>query len=461
MRTAPAGRPGKLIVEKPTSPRVQVMDPDQQDEIYRAAKAADSDIPSLQALPIAELMDKARSEGVETVPGLSKQELIFELLKKRIADTGLGWGEGVLDILPDGFGFLRSPQHHYIAGPDDIYVSPSQVRRLNLRQGHLLAGPVRPPKGREKYFALLHVEAVNGGTVEDLRQRIPFEELTPVLPSRRLRLEHQGCDSELRLLDLFAPMGKGQRTLILAPPQSGRTRLLTLMAMSILDNHADVYVIVLLIDDRPEDVTEMIANTGPDTRREVVASTFDEPASRHVTLAEMALAKAKRMVEAGNDVVILMDSLTHLVRAYNQELPHSGKILSVGLDAVALQHPKGLFGAARQMENGGSLSVVATVLTDTGSRMNDVIAEEFGGRANSEIVLDQHLAELHVYPALDVARTSTRREDTLLSRVELGKVRQLRRKLDGTSPRESLELLDQWMAAAPTNAELLDGLDAF
>ncbi len=263
---------------------------------------------------------------------------------------------------------------------------------------------------------------------------------------------------DMRLLDLFAPMGKGQRTLVMAPPQSGRTLLLTHMAKAILKNHADVYVIVLLIDDRPEDVTEVVKNTGPDDRREVVASTFDQPASRHVALSEMALAKAKRMVEAGQDVVILMDSLTHLVRAYNQEEPHTGKILSVGLDTVALQQPKCLFGAARQLEEGGSLTVVATVLTDTDSRMDAAIAEEFRGRGNSEIVLDRHLAELHVYPALDLARTGTRREDNLLPGAQLDKIRQLRRKIDVGSTRESLEKLMAWLAATETNADFLDSL---
>ena len=436
------------------------MDPDQQDEIYRAAKNADADIPRLQALSMAELMETAVGEGVQAVHGLSKPELIFELLKKRIADTGLGWGEGVLDILPDGFGFLRSPRHHYLAGPDDIYVSPSQVRRLNLKQGHRLAGPVRPPKSGEKYLALLHVEAVNGGTVEDLRLRIPFEELTPLLPTQRLLLEHPGCTADLRLLDLFAPMGKGQRTLIMAPPQSGRTQLLTLMAEAILTNQPEVYVIILLIDDRPEDVTEVIKSTGPDSRREVVSSTFDQPASRHVALSEMVLSKARRMVEAGQDVVILMDCLTHLVRACNQEVPHSGKILSVGLDTAALQHPKSLFGAARNLEQGGSLTVVATVLTDTDSLVNDVIVEEFRGRGNSEIVLDRNLAELHVYPALDIARTGTRREDNLLTEAQLKRVRRLRRKLDGYSTRESLEQVSEWLRAAETNADFLKMMDS-
>lgn len=445
-------------MDKEAPARVQDMDPDQQDEIYRAAKNADADIPRLQALPMAELMQTALAEGVQLVHGLGKQELIFELLRKRIADTGLGWGEGVLDILPDGFGFLRSPRHHYLSGPDDIYVSPSQVRRLNLRQGHQLAGPVRPPKSGEKYLALLHVEGVNGGTVEDLRQRVPFEELTPVLPHQRLALEHEGGPVEMRLLDLFAPMGKGQRTLITAPPQSGRTQILTQMARAVLHNHPEVYVIVLLIDDRPEEVTEMIVNTGPDERREVVASTFDQPASRHLALSEMVLARAKRMVEAGRDVMILLDSLTHLVRACNQEVPHSGKILSVGLDSMALQHPKRVFGAARQIEQGGSLSVVATVLTDTDSRMNDVITEEFRGRGNSEIVLDRELAGLHVYPALDIARTRTRREDNLLGRAELEAVRRLRRKLEGSSTRERLEQVTRMVDATATNADFFETL---
>jgi transcription termination factor Rho len=389
---------------------------------------------------------------------LTKQELIFHLLRQRVTHTGLGWGEGVLDILPDGFGFLRSKRYSYAAGSDDIYVSPSQIRRLNLKPGHLLAGPVRPPKEGEKYFALLHVEAVNGGTVEELRGRIPFDELTPLLPHQRLSLEHPGCGLDMRLLDFLAPLGKGQRTLVATPPLTGRGALLTHFAQAILHNHPEVYVILLMVDERPEDITEMLRQTGPDNRREVAASSFDEPASRHVALAELVTDRARRMVETGQDVVILMDSLTQLTRAYNTEVPHSGKILSAGLDANALQRPKRLFGSARKVEEGGSLTVVATVLTDTGSRMNDVIAEEFRGKANSDIVLSDKLSGLHIYPALDIAHTGTRSEDRLLSENELLKVRRLRKELSGMATGEALESLLERVTKTKDNAAFLDSL---
>ena len=304
-----------------TPPEVRDLNDQQRNEIYEAAKNADHEIPRLQALSMQDLVKLAEQEGLSNHAGLAKQELIFQLLKRRVTGAGLGWGEGVLDILPDGFGFLRSSSYSYNAGPDDIYVSPSQIRRLNLKQGHLVAGPVRPPKEGEKYFALLHVEQVNGGTIEQLRKRIAFDELTAVPPSQRVRLEHADCDLDIRLIDLLAPMGKGQRTLIMTPPLSGRSELLTHLAQAILANDPDVYVILLVIDERPEDITEIQRRTGPDDRREVAASSFDEPASRHVALAEIVTEKARRMVEAGQDVVVLMDSLTALTRAYNTEAP--------------------------------------------------------------------------------------------------------------------------------------------
>ena len=457
----PAGRPGKLILdgdENTVPPPLAELDPKARNELYELAKSANYDIPRLQAMSITELMALATAEDLSLLPGLGKKEIIFEILRARITKKGLGWGEGVLDILPDGFGFLRSPRYDYEPGPDDIYVSPSQVRRLNLKQGHVLAGPVRPPKQGEKYFALLHVEAVNGGTVEELRRRIPFGELTPVLPADRLRLEFPGCDVAMRLLDLLAPIGKGQRALVDAPPQSGRTLLLTRIAKALLRNHPELFVIMCLIDERPEDVTDVLNQTESDEgHREVAASTFDQPASRHVALAEMTLAKAQRMVEAGRDVVILLDSLTALVRAYNQETPHSGKILSAGLDTVALQRPKQLFGAARNVEEGGSLTVIASVLTDTGSAMNDAIAEEFAGKGNCEIVLDRQLAEQHVYPALDTARTGTRREDILLPPDQLGKVRRLRGELAELVARERLQKLVADLESTESNDEFLAG----
>ncbi len=427
-------------------------------EVYERAKRTDYDIPRLQSLSVADLRQIAADAEVETTVGLSKQELIFQILRRKVTAQGLGWGDGTLDILPDGFGFLRSRRYSYQAGPDDIYVSPSQIRRLNLKQGHQIAGPVRPPKDGEKYFALLHVEWVDGKTVEDLRRRIPFDDLTPILPTQRLVLDLPGAGLDVRLVDLLAPMGLGQRTLVLAPPNSRRTALLTHLAQAILCGNPSVYVILLLLDERPEEVTLAQRSTGPDDRREVVASTFDEPASRHVSLAEMAVMKAKRMVESGSHVVLLVDSLTSLVRAFNLELPPTGKTLCAGLDAAALHTPKRLFGAARNLEEGGSLTVIASALTGTGSRIDEVIAEEFRGKGNCEIVFHEHLAGLHVHPALDVLRTGTRRKDSLLSSDDLRRLRQLRVAIDKPTPRESLDTLIARVEATASNRTLLDTL---
>lgn len=461
--TPPSRPPGRWIVTREQQsgqipPQVDNLGEAERNEIYEAAKRTDYDLPRLQQLSMPQLLELARTEGVEGYPGLNRQELIFQVLRRRVTSTGLGWGEGVLDVLPDGFGFLRSKRFSYLAGPDDVYVSPSQVRRLNLKTGHQLAGPVRPPKEGEKYFALLHVEAVNGGSIEDLKRRIPFDDMTPVLPHERLRLEHPGCGIDLRLFDLLVPLGRGQRVLVSTPPLSGRNVVLKHLAQGILANHPECYVILLLVDERPEEVTEVLRGTGPDSRREVVASTFDEPAARHVALAEIVLERARRMVEAGEHVVLLMDSLTQLVRAYNTEVPHSGKILGGGLDAVALQKPKRLFASARAMEEGGSLTVIATMLTETGSRMNEVIAEEFQGKANCEIVFDPQLTELHVYPALDVAATGTRREDNLLPAEELERIRRLRRHLVDLDRRQALERVIEQLAKTRDNAELIHGL---
>ena len=467
-RSVPAAKTGdggvpELIVNQDRSHErgdrsVDDLDDDRRNEIYEAAKKADYEIPKLQAMPMSELIEVAHDAGLDGRVGLTKQELIFQILKRKVTSRGLGWGEGTLDILPDGFGFLRSRRYNYQAGPDDIYVSPSQIRRLSLRQGHQLAGPVRPPKDGEKYFALLHVEAVNGKPIEELRARIPFENLTPLLPSQRLVLEHEGCGLDVRLIDLLAPMGRGQRTLILSPPHSGRTVLLIHLAQAILTGNPDIYVILLLLDERPEEVTEAVRNTGPDTQREVVASTFDEPAARHVALAELAMMKARRMVEGGAHVAVLMDSLTSLTRAYNGEVPHSGKILSAGLDAAALQEPRRLFGAARSVEEGGSLTVIATSLTDTESHINDAICEEFKGKANCEITLDRELASLHIYPAIDICGTGTRREDSLLPAAVLAKLRRLRAEVHRESPRQALEQLVARVAASPDNRRFLDSL---
>lgn len=427
--------------------------------LYEAAKRADYDIPTLQSMPMGQLLRLATDAGVENPSGRTRQELIFHILKLKVTRSGLGWGEGVLDILPDGFGFLRSPRYDYRASPDDIYVSPSQIRRLNLRQGHTLAGPVRPPKEGEKYFALLHVEAVGGAPVQELPDRIPFEDLTPLLPRDRLQLAASPTDLDLRLIDLLAPMGKGQRTLLMAPPHAMRLKLLTRLTQALIDADPDLYVILVLCDERPEEVTEAIRATGPDSRREVVASSFDEATAHHTALASMAAEKARRLVEGGRDVALVIDSLTQLSRAWNTELPGSGKMLAAGLDASALEEPKRMFGAARNVEEGGSLTVLATVLTDTDSRMNDVIGEEFKGRGNCEIVLDGELAATHLYPAIDVRLTGTRREDLLLDPTDVARLQLLRQRLTSKDSRTALRELLADLERFETNRDFLDSLD--
>lgn len=445
----------RLIVEPDDRPNITKMDSNRRNEIYENAKRADYQIPKLQSMPIGELTAFARESGIDVTSGVPRQELIFQILKRKVTKQGLGWGEGTLDILPDGFGFLRSQRYNYRPGSDDIYVSPSQIRRLSLRQGHLVAGPVRPPKDGEKYFALLHVEAVNGIAADEFGPVIPFEDLTPLIPAERLVLEHDGGGLDLRLIDLLAPTGKGQRTLVLAPPHCGRTTLLANIARGILANHPDVYVILSLLDERPEEVTEVVRSTGPEDRREVLASTFDEEPSQHITLAEMAIQKACRMVECGRDVVILLDSLTQLTRAYNTELPHSGKIVIPGLDQAALLAPKKLFGAARRVEEGGSLTVIATVLTNTGSTVDTAIAGEFKGKSNSEIVLNDELANLHLYPAVDVRHSGTRHETNLLDESEVEQLRALRRELTAQDMLGAYEDIVARLGNTRTNAEFL------
>ena len=460
MQTAKRQIPPLVIADKDCQdpPKVNQLDAEERNKIFEDAKQANYRIPELQAAPMPELMQQAIEAGIPGSANLGKQELIFEILKHKATSKGLGWGEGTLDILPDGFGFLRSQQHDYRSGSDDIYVSPSQIRRLGLKQGHLVSGPVRPPKEGEKYFALLHVETVNDKTIEELKRQINFNDLTPVLPFERLKLEHDQGSIALRLIDLLAPIGKGQRSLILTPPHADRTSLLTEIAGAFLINHPKLYVFMLLLDERPEEVSEAVRRIGPTGNCEVVASTFDEPASQHISLTKIVLEKARRLVESGKDVVLLVDSLTSLTRAYNTETPHSGKVISAGLDAVALQEPKRLFGAARRVEEGGSLSIIATLLCDTGSHMNDVICEEFMGKANSEIVLDQHLASLHLYPPINVKSSATRREDNLLDEEELTKTRSLRRSLATLSNEEALKKLLADLQATKSNAEFLQGI---
>jgi transcription termination factor Rho len=411
-------------------------------------------IDELQAQTMSALLGLAEREGVEPVIGLNRQELLFELLKHRAHRAGTGFGEGVLDVLPDGFGFLRSRRHGYRAGPDDIYVSPSQVRRLNLKRGHSVAGPVRSPRDGERYFALMHVDTVNGASIAELRRRVPFDSRTPVLPHARVRLEHPGCPPALRAIDLLAPIAKGQRVLVEAPPQCGRTKLLTQVAQGLVRT-GSMHVIVLLLDERPEEVTAVQRTLGEQPHSEVVASTFDEPPARHIELAELVVDRARRMVEAGEDVALLVDSLTALARAYNVELPHSGKVLCAGLDATSLLPPKRVFGAARQTEEGGSLTVVGAVLTETGAHADEVVAAELRGKGNCDLVLDRRQAELHNFPGFDVARTGTRREDEVACGEEAVRLRALRARLLAEPEARRLAVLLDLIARTPDNAALL------
>jgi transcription termination factor Rho len=400
---------------------------------------------------VHKLHEIAKVEGISDYVGLKKQDLIFQILRARIRQNGLMYGEGVLEILPDGFGFLRSPEYNYLPCPDDIYISPSQIRRFGLRNGHVVQGQIRPPKESERYFALLRVEAINGEDPERITDTSNFEDLTPLHPNGRLMLEHDPKDLNMRIVDLVTPIGKGQRMLIVAPPRTGKTVLLQKIANAITKNHPEVVLIVLLIDERPEEVTDMERNT----KAEVVSSTFDEPASRHVQVAEMVIEKAKRYVEFGKDVVILLDSITRLARAYNTEVPHSGKILTGGVDANALQKPKRFFGAARNIEEGGSLTILATALIDTGSKMDEVIFEEFKGTGNAELHLDRRLVDKRIYPAIDINSSGTRREELLLDPKELELVYRLRRVLSDMNPVESVELLKGRLEKVPSNAQFL------
>jgi len=411
----------------------------------------------LQRQTIAELHEIAKAEGVTEYTGLKKQDLIFKILKNRAdkhppsveAENILG--EGVLEVLPDGFGFLRSVDYNYLPGPDDIYVSPSQIKRFGLRTGNVVRGLIRPPKENERYFALLKVESIHGDEPEKLAELVVFDDLTPLYPNERLLLETDRDEIEMRIMDLVTPLGKGQRGLLVAPPRTGKTVLLQKIANAVTVNNPEVYLIVLLIDERPEEVTDMERSV----RGEVVSSTFDEPASRHIQVAEMVIEKARRMVEYGHDVLILLDSITRLGRAYNTEVPHSGKILTGGVDASALQKPKRFFGAARNIEEGGSLTIIATALIDTGSRMDEVIFEEFKGTGNMELHLDRRLADKRTWPAIDVTRSGTRKEELLLDPEELRRVWILRKVLNDMNPVDSMELLIEKIKKTQSNAEFL------
>ncbi len=421
---------------------------------YEEIKRGSTHISELQQMTMPQLLKIAKEEGLSDYTGLKKQDLIFKILKERVKQNGLMFGEGTLEVLPDGFGFLRSPDYNYLPCPDDIYISPSQIRRFGLRTGAVVAGQIRPPKENERYFALLRVEAINYSDPDLLTQKVVFDDLTPLHPDQRLILETDPAEINMRVMDLVTPIGKGQRGLIVAPPRTGKTILLQKIANSILRNHPECYVIVLLIDERPEEVTEM-ERTVKGPRAEVISSTFDEPASRHVQVSEMVIEKAKRLVEFGTDVAILLDSITRLARAYNTEIPHSGKILSGGVDANALHKPKRFFGAARNIEEGGSLTILATALIDTGSRMDEVIFEEFKGTGNMELHLDRRLVDKRVWPAIDVNRSGTRKEELLLNPEELRRVYILRKVLSDMNPVEAMELLVNRMARTKSNAEFL------
>ena len=411
------------------------------------------DIRVLKEMSISELTNVAKDLGVEGAAGMRKQELIFKILQAQTEQSGLIFAEGVLECLPDGFGFLRAPEYNYLPGPDDIYVSPSQIRRFDLRTGDTVSGQVRQPKEGERYFALIKVEAVNFEHPEVAKGKIFFDNLTPLYPEERLNLEVQG-DMSSRVMDLVTPMGKGQRALIVAPPRTGKTMLLQSIAHSVEKNHPEVVLIVLLIDERPEEVTDMQRSV----QGEVVSSTFDEPATRHVQVAEMVIEKAKRLVEHKKDVVILLDSITRLARAYNTVQPPSGKVLSGGIDANALHRPKRFFGAARNIEEGGSLTIISTALVDTGSRMDDVIFEEFKGTGNCEIHLDRKLVDKRVFPSIDINKSGTRKEELLMPANELHRVWVLRKVLNPLSTVESMELLLDKLSKTKTNADFLNAM---
>ena len=412
-------------------------------------------IVELKDKKISELTKMAKTFKVEGAAGMRKQELIFALLQAQIEKDGLIFGEGTLEILPDGFGFLRAPDYNYLPGPDDIYVSPSQIRRFNLRTGDTVSGQIRQPKESERYFALLKVEAINYEDPEIAREKILFDNLTPLYPDRKMNLEFDAENFSTRIMDLLTPIGFGQRGLIVSPPRSGKTMLLQFIANSIVANHNDVVLFVLLIDERPEEVTDMERSVNG----EVISSTFDEPAERHVQVAEMVIDKAKRLVEHKKDVVILLDSITRLARAYNSVVPPSGKILSGGVDSNALQRPKRFFGAARNIEEGGSLSIIATALVDTGSRMDEVIFEEFKGTGNMEIQLDRRLADRRLFPAIDINKSGTRKEELLLSEDSLNRVWILRKLLSPLNPIDSLEFLLEKMEGTKNNKSFLNSMN--
>ncbi len=420
-------------------------------------QGSEAQIAKLQKMDMAQLIEEARKNNLSGIRGMKRRELVFSILKSRVLQSGLMYGEGTLEILPDGFGFLRSPEHHYLSCPDDIYVSPSQIRRFGLRTGNTVSGQIRPPKENERYFALLRVEAIDYQDPNLTSKRVGFDDLTPLHPDSRIVMESGADEIEGRVIDMLVPIGFGQRGLIVSPPRAGKTILMQKMAKSVIQNFPDAYVMMLLIDERPEEVTDMERQVAGENC-EVVSSTFDETATRHVQVADMVIEKAKRMVESGTDVVIFLDSITRLARAWNSECPPSGKVLSGGLDANALQRPKRFFGSARKVEEGGSLTIIATALIDTGSKMDDVIFEEFKGTGNQEIVLDRTLVDRRIWPAIDIDRSGTRREEMLMDPEEHELVCSLRRVLNEMSPADAMEMLVTRLKKTKTNAEFLLGL---
>ena len=415
---------------------------------------ASLNINDLKDMSIQKLTQIGKDLNVAGATGMRKQDLIFQILKAQTERSGNIFSEGVLETLPDGFGFLRAPDYNYLPGPDDIYVSPSQIRKFDLHTGDTVSGQIRPPKEGERYFALIKVEAVNFEAPDQAREKLFFENLTPLYPQEAIRLETASDNLSARVMDLMTPIGKGQRGLIVAPPRTGKTMLLQNIAQSITTNHPEVFLIVLLIDERPEEVTDMQRSV----KGEVISSTFDEPAQRHVQVAEMVIEKAKRLVEHKKDVVILLDSITRLARAYNTVIPASGKVLSGGLDSNALQKPKRFFGAARNIEEGGSLTIMATALVDTGSRMDDIIFEEFKGTGNMEIHLDRKLTDKRVFPSIDITRSGTRKEELLIVKEDLNRVWVLRKVLNPLSPVEAMELLLDKMGKTKSNADFLSAM---
>ncbi|MDD5673362.1 MAG: transcription termination factor Rho [Chitinivibrionales bacterium] len=411
-------------------------------------------VAELKTKSMVELNELAVSLNLGEYRNLRKQELIFKLLEAQAAQNGQMFAEGVLEIMPDGFGFLRSPSNSYLSGPDDIYVSPSQIKRFYLCTGDTVSGQVRPPKDSERYFALLRVEMINYEDPEECKKKINFDDLVALFPETRFNLEHDRKDTSTRIMNLLTPIGKGQRGLIVAPPRTGKTVLLKSIANGILANHPEVFLIVLLIDERPEEVTDMQRSV----KAEIISSTFDEPAERHVVVAEMAIERAKRLVEHNRDVVILLDSITRLARAHNTVAPHSGRILSGGVDSQALYKPKRFFGAARNIDNGGSLTIIATALIETGSRMDEVIFEEFKGTGNMELVLDRKIADRRIFPAIDIMRSGTRKEELLLTKEELNRMWILRKFLATMTPIEMMEFLNEKITATKSNMEFLESM---